>query len=78
MQHLIWSSCAEEKEELLLVFMHLDPTNHQREFQLGVHVVEDNKYTGALQTHVICIVDKYIVWTCVQNRALSGDIGTSV
>ncbi|CAL5225219.1 g8006 [Coccomyxa viridis] len=35
----------EEKEELLLVFTHLDPNDHQREFQLGVHVVADNRYT---------------------------------
>lgn len=29
------------------MFTHLDPNNHQREFQLGVHVVADNRYTGA-------------------------------
>ena len=46
----ICSSCAEEKEELLLVFTHLDPNNHQQEFQLGVQVVADNRYTGALIT----------------------------
>ena len=44
---------AEEKEELLLVFTHLDPGDPQREFQLGVHVVADNRYTGALTTHAV-------------------------
>ncbi len=40
--------CAEEADELLLVFTHLDPCDHQREFHLGVHVEADNVYTGAL------------------------------
>ena len=39
---------ADEREELLLVFTHLDPSDHQREFQLGVHVGPDNRYTGEL------------------------------
>ena len=45
--HSVLEGYAEEKEELLLVFTHLDPNDHQREFQLGVHVVADNRYTGA-------------------------------
>ena len=43
----LWE-CAEEADELLLVFTHLDPSSHQREFHVGVHVEADNVYTGAL------------------------------
>ncbi|CAK0736075.1 hypothetical protein CVIRNUC_000687 [Coccomyxa viridis] len=50
----------EEADELLLVFTHLDPCDHQREFHLGVHVEADNVYTvtrcspalEGLSTHV--------------------------
>ena len=33
---------------MVLVFTHLDTSDHQREFQLGVIVVADNKYAGEL------------------------------
>lgn len=36
------------------MFTHLDPNDHQREFQLGVHVVVDNRYTGAPILHSTC------------------------
>lgn len=36
----------DNKNELLLVFTHIDPSNHLREFILGVHVQEDNTYSS--------------------------------
>ena len=36
------------------MFTHLDPSDPQREFQLGVHVVTDNRYTGVLVIHAVC------------------------
>ncbi|CAL8467196.1 g6732 [Coccomyxa elongata] len=35
----------DNKDELLLVFTHIDPSNHLQEYILGVHVQEDNTYS---------------------------------
>ena len=44
----VWN--VDKADELLLIFTHIDPSSHMREFLLGVHVQEDNTYNGASQT----------------------------
>lgn len=44
---------ADKADELLLIFTHIDPSSHPREFLIGLHAEEDNTYHGAFSA---CIV----------------------
>lgn len=48
---------ADKADELLLIFTHIDPNSHLREFYLGMHAEEDNTYHG---THYLSITYIYV------------------